>query len=165
VECGVVDVRKPKICFVVVVFRLVEDIITCVSIVWESHWQVRAGGTGKVSVASLIIRDEEGGDSLGSPEGLQWVKHREGGGSRLGLGWSQLTWLGLWRPQLRRLSLGRSPLRRLLWSGLKPAVKLSKLRLPGLQLWRDSQLRSLLRSGLGSSTTESSEGGRSLTLS
>ena len=45
-------------------------------------------------VASLIIIDHAEA-SLGSPEGLQGVENRELRGATSGLGWSQLTRLGL----------------------------------------------------------------------
>ena len=112
-------------------------------------------------MASLIIRDTQEGreDRLGSSEGLKWVKHRELWGPRPGLGRSQLARLGLGRSQLRRLNLSRSQLRlAALRSGLEPAVKLGKLRLLLLQLWGNSQLRSLLRPGTGSSAREGCEG-------
>jgi len=66
--------------------------------------------------------------------------------------------LDLSRSELRRLNLSRSELRLTLGSGLESAVKLSELRLLGLKLRRDSQLRSLLRSGSGSSAREGCEG-------
>ena len=114
-------------------------------------------------MASLIIREREGEDSLGSSEGLKWVKHRELWGPGPCLGGSQLTRLDLGRSQLRRLNLSWSQLLSLR-SGLEPAVKLGKLRLLTLELWGDSQLgpllRSLLRSGPGSSARECCEGSR-----
>ena len=69
-----------------------------------------------------------------------------------------MTRLGLSRSELRRLNLSRSELRLALRSGLEPAVKLGKLRLLLLQLWRNSQLRSLLRPGSRSSAREGCEG-------
>ena len=55
--------------------------------------------------------------------------------------------------------MSRSELRlALLGPGLEPAVELGKLRLAALQLGRDAQLRSLLRSGPGSSPREGCEG-------
>lgn len=97
-------------------------------------------------------------DRLGSSEGLKWVKHRELWGPGPGLGRSQLTRLGLGWSQLRRLNLSRSELRLALRSGLEPAVKLGKLRLLALELWGNSQLRSLLRPGSGCSAREGCEG-------
>jgi hypothetical protein len=112
-----------------------------------------------VSVASLIIEDR---GSLSSSEGLEWVEYRELGGSTSSLSWSQLGRLDLGRSQLGRLSLRLSQLRRLtLRPWLEPAVKLSELRLLCLELRRDSELRSLLRSllrpGTGSTATKGSE--------
>jgi len=97
-------------------------------------------------------------DSLGSSEGLKWVKHRELRGPGPSLGGSQLARLNLGGSQLRRLNLSRSELRLALRPRLEPAVKLSKLRLLALELRRDAQLRSLLRSGPGSSPREGCEG-------
>lgn len=98
-------------------------------------------------------------DRLGSSEGLKWVKHRELWGPGPCLGRSQLTRLGLGRSELRRLNLSRSELRLALRSGLEPAVKLGKLRLLLLlELWGNSQLRSLLGPGSGSSAREGCEG-------
>lgn len=135
--------------------------------VLSTEYRVQSTGYRvQVSVASLIIKDE-GGGSLCSPEGLEWIKHRELGGAAASLSWSQLGRLNLSRSQLRRLNLGWSQLGLALRPGLEPAVKLSKLRLLGLELGRDTKLRSLLRSllrsGPGSSATEGSEGGQSLT--
>jgi len=95
---------------------------------------------------------------LGSSEGLKWVKHRELWGPGPGLGRSQLTRLSLGWSELRRLNLSRSELRLALRSGLEPAVKLGKLRLLALELWGNSQLRSLLRPGSGCSAREGCEG-------
>ena len=118
---------------------------------------------GKFDYRRYRERREE---SLGSSEGLKWVKHRELRGAGPSLSRSQLTRLSLGRSQLRRLNLRLSELRRSLSlrSGLEPAVKLGKLRLLTLELWGDSQLgpllRSLLRSGTGSSARECCEGSR-----
>lgn len=101
---------------------------------------------------------------------MKWVKHRELWGPGAGLGRSELARLSLGRPQLRRLDLSRSELRLTLRSGLEPAVKLGKLRLLLLlELRGDSQLRSLLRSllgsGPGSSARECCEGSQPLSSS
>jgi len=100
---------------------------------------------------------------------LKWVKHGELWGPGAGLGRSELARLSLGRPQLRRLDLSRSELRLTLRSGLEPAVKLGKLRLLLLELRGDSQLRSLLRSllgsGPGSSARECCEGSQPLSSS
>ena len=88
---------------------------------------------------------------------MKWVKHRELWGPGPCLGGSQLTRLDLGRSQLRRLNLSWSQLLSLR-SGLEPAVKLSKLRLLALELWGNSQLRSLLRPGSGCSAREGCEG-------
>ena len=56
--------------------------------------------------------------------------------------------------------MSRSELRlALLGPGLEPAVELGKLRLAALQLGRDAQLRSLLRSLLGSGSGSSAREG------
>ena len=93
---------------------------------------------------------------------MKWVKHRELWGPGPCLGGSQLTRLDLGRSELRRLNLSRSELRLALRPRLEPAVKLRKLRLLALELRRDAQLRSLLRSllgsGPGSSAREGCEG-------